>query len=132
MRFLVLSGPIFLTAAIAGPALRHGADALPDRPRLPCVGVSLLLMRGIEPGDDWTHLIPGFIVAGIGAGLVNVPLASTAVGVVEPARAGHGVGDQLDVPPGRASPPASRRSARSSPTTPARARGGRWPGSSTA
>jgi hypothetical protein len=28
------------------------------------------------------------ILAGVGAGLVNVPLVSTAVGVVEPARAG--------------------------------------------
>jgi hypothetical protein len=32
------------------------------------------------------------IVAGIGAGLVNVPLASTAVGVVEPERAGMASG----------------------------------------
>ncbi len=32
------------------------------------------------------------IVAGIGAGLVNAPLASTAVGVVEPARAGMASG----------------------------------------
>ena len=32
------------------------------------------------------------IVAGVGAGLVNVPLASTAVGVVEPARAGMASG----------------------------------------
>ena len=40
----------------------------------------------------WMHLIPGFIVAGIGAGLINVPLASTAVGVVEPARAGMASG----------------------------------------
>jgi len=32
------------------------------------------------------------IVAGVGAGLVNVPLASTAVAVVEPARAGMASG----------------------------------------
>jgi hypothetical protein len=32
------------------------------------------------------------IVAGVGAGLVNVPLASTVVGVVEPARAGMASG----------------------------------------
>jgi predicted MFS family arabinose efflux permease len=31
-------------------------------------------------------------VAGIGAGFINVPLASTAVGVVEPARAGMASG----------------------------------------
>ena len=35
---------------------------------------------------------PGFIVAGVGAGLINVPLASTAVGVVAPARAGMASG----------------------------------------
>ena len=49
-------------------------------------------MRGLEPGEDWTHFIPGFLVAGVGAGLINVPLASTAVGVVEPARAGMASG----------------------------------------
>src|SRR5579859_1723224 len=32
------------------------------------------------------------LVAGVGAGLVNVPLVSTAVGVVEPARAGMASG----------------------------------------
>jgi hypothetical protein len=32
------------------------------------------------------------IVSGVGAGLVNVPLASTAVAVVEPARAGMASG----------------------------------------
>ena len=37
-------------------------------------------MRGLTAGSGWTHLIPGLIVAGAGAGLVNVPLASTAVG----------------------------------------------------
>ena len=44
------------------------ADSVPTRfligPGFAFVGVSLLLMRGIEPGMAWTHLIPGFIVAG--------------------------------------------------------------------
>ena len=56
------------------------------------MGIALLLMRGLVPGGDWTHFIPGFLVAGIGAGFINVPLASTAVGVVEPARAGMASG----------------------------------------
>jgi hypothetical protein len=37
-------------------------------------------------------LIPGFIVAGVGSGLVNPPLASTAVGVVAPQRSGMASG----------------------------------------
>jgi hypothetical protein len=49
-------------------------------------------MRGLTVESSWTHLLPGMIVAGIGAGLVNVPLAATAIGVVEPARAGMASG----------------------------------------
>ena len=56
------------------------------------IGVGLLLMRGLDRRPTGPHLLPGFIVAGVGAGLVNVPLASTAVGVVEPARAGMASG----------------------------------------
>jgi hypothetical protein len=61
-------------------------------PGLLLVGAGLLLMRGLEPTSDWTRLIPGFLVAGLGSGLVNPPLASTAVGVVEPRFAGMASG----------------------------------------
>ena len=50
------------------------------------------LMRGLNAGSIWTHLIPGMIVAGVGVGLVNPPLASTAVGVVPPQQAGMASG----------------------------------------
>jgi hypothetical protein len=61
-------------------------------PGLIMVGVGLLLMRGLDAGSSWTHLIPGMIVSGVGIGLVNPPLASTAVGVVPPQRAGMASG----------------------------------------
>ena len=54
--------------------------------------LGLLLMRGLTPASDWTHLIPGFICAGAGTGLINPPLASTAIGVVRPERAGMASG----------------------------------------
>jgi EmrB/QacA subfamily drug resistance transporter len=92
VRFLVLSGPIFVTAAIAGRLTDRVPISLLIGPGFAFIALALLLMRGITVGDDWTHMIPGFILAGIGAGLVNVPLASTAVGVVEPARAGMASG----------------------------------------
>jgi EmrB/QacA subfamily drug resistance transporter len=92
VRFLVLSGPIFLTAAIAGRLTDKVPTSLLIGPGFAFIGLGLLLMRGLTPADDWTHLIPGFVLAGVGAGLVNVPLASTAVGVVEPARAGMASG----------------------------------------
>ena len=56
------------------------------------VGVGLIIMTGLDGGSSWTHLLPGFIVAGLGGGLVNPPLASTAIGVVPPHRAGMASG----------------------------------------
>ena len=61
-------------------------------PGLLLVGIGLLLMSGLHGGTTWTHLIPGFIVAGAGSGMVNPPLASTAVGVVAPQRSGMASG----------------------------------------
>jgi EmrB/QacA subfamily drug resistance transporter len=92
VRFLTFSGAIFVCAAIAGRATSHVPARLLIGPGFALVGAGLLLMRGISVSSDWTHLIPGFVVAGVGAGLINVPLASTAVAVVEPARAGMASG----------------------------------------
>jgi EmrB/QacA subfamily drug resistance transporter len=78
LRLLILSGGILLVSGIAG--------------RLTSKVPGLLLMRGLTAGSSWTHLIPGLIVAGIGVGFINPPLASTAVGVVEPRRAGMASG----------------------------------------
>ena len=56
------------------------------------VGAGLLLMTAITPTSGWTTLIPGFLLAGAGVGMVNPPLASTAIGVVPPARSGMASG----------------------------------------
>jgi predicted MFS family arabinose efflux permease len=61
-------------------------------PGLFLVGIALLLMSHLDGTSSWTHLIPGFIVAGVGSGMVNPPLASTAVGVVAPQRSGMASG----------------------------------------
>jgi EmrB/QacA subfamily drug resistance transporter len=83
---------VFVTATVAGRL----TTVVPVRAMISAgfvlIGVGLLLMRGLTAGSSWTHLIPGMISCGIGAGLVNVPLASTAVGVVEPARGGMASG----------------------------------------
>jgi EmrB/QacA subfamily drug resistance transporter len=92
VRLLALTGAIFVTAGIAGRLSSHVPTRYLIGPGFVLIGVGLLLMRGLSPSSEWTHLLPGMIVAGFGAGLVNVPLASTAVGVVEPARAGMASG----------------------------------------
>jgi EmrB/QacA subfamily drug resistance transporter len=92
LRFLVLSGGILLTSTLAGRLTAIVPIRFLIAPGLALVGIGLLLMRGIDAGSHWEHLIPGFIVAGAGVGLVNPPLASTAIGVVTPDRAGMASG----------------------------------------
>jgi MFS family permease len=56
------------------------------------VGAALLLMYGIDIHSGWTTLLAGFVVGGIGIGIVNAPLGVAAVSVVEPRRAGMAAG----------------------------------------
>jgi EmrB/QacA subfamily drug resistance transporter len=92
LRLAIITGATLFTAIPAGRL----SSRIPVRwligPGLLMVGAGLLLMRGLDASSDWTHLIPGFLIAGLGSGLVNPPLASTAVGVVEPRFAGMASG----------------------------------------
>ncbi|MGO9724325.1 MAG: MFS transporter [Streptosporangiaceae bacterium] len=92
VRLMVLSGGILATSTLAGRLTSHVPVRLLVGPGLIIVGVGLLLMRGLDASSSWTHLIPGMIVSGVGVGMVNPPLASTAVGVVKPQRAGMASG----------------------------------------
>jgi len=92
VRVMYLSGAILVSATVAGRLSSRVPVRLLIGPGLIIIGVSLLLMRGLNAGSTWTHLIPGMIVGGVGVGLVNPPLASTAVGVVPPQQAGMASG----------------------------------------
>jgi EmrB/QacA subfamily drug resistance transporter len=92
LRFLPVSVLSFLVAPAAGKlAERLGVRAFLST-GLALIGLGLLLMSGIDPSDDWTTLLPGFILGGIGIGCVNPPLATAAIGVVEPRRSGAASG----------------------------------------
>lgn len=92
LRFLFLSGASFVAAVIAGRLTEKVPTKWLIGPGFLVLGVGLLLLTGIEPDSAWTHLIPGLLVSGVAIGMINPPLASTAVGVVEPARAGMASG----------------------------------------
>ena len=92
LRLLVISGGILATSTIAGRLTSHVPVRFLIGPGLLMVGIGLLLMRGLGVSSQWTHLLPGMIVAGAGIGMVNPPLASTAVGVVQPQQAGMASG----------------------------------------
>jgi EmrB/QacA subfamily drug resistance transporter len=92
VRLLLVSGSTLVVATIAGRL----SSQVPVRwligPGLFLVGIGLLIMTGLDAASSWTHLELGFVLGGIGSGLVNPPLASTAVGVVAPQRSGMASG----------------------------------------
>ncbi|WP_076478844.1 MFS transporter [Williamsia sterculiae] len=92
LRLLLMSGCTMVVATVSGRVSAHVPVRWLIGPGLLIVGVGLLVMTGLDGGSSWTHLVPGLLVAGIGSGLVNPPLASTAVGVVEVHRAGMASG----------------------------------------
>ncbi len=92
LRFLPVTLLSFFVAPIGGQLLKRWPARMLLGGGLILVGVGLLLMHGIAVGDSWTTLLPGFLVAGVGIGLTNPAIASTALGVVPPARAGMASG----------------------------------------
>jgi EmrB/QacA subfamily drug resistance transporter len=92
VRFLFLSGAAFVSAAVAGRLTEKVPAKWLIAPGFVVLGVGLLLIHGIEVDSSWTHLIPGLLVSGLGVGMINTPLASTAVGVVTVDRSGMASG----------------------------------------
>jgi EmrB/QacA subfamily drug resistance transporter len=92
LRLLILSGGTLISATAAGRLSSHMPVRWLIGPGLLLVGIGLFLMAGLNGTSGWTHLTVGFIVAGFGSGMVNPPLASTAVGVVAPHRSGMASG----------------------------------------
>jgi EmrB/QacA subfamily drug resistance transporter len=92
LRFLPLSVISFVVAPIAA---RLG-ERIPARvilgSGLATVGAGLLLMRGLGPDSGWTALLAGLIVAGVGIGVTNPGIGSTAIAVVPVEKAGMGSG----------------------------------------
>lgn len=92
LRFL----PMSLLSFIAAPIAARLSSRVPFRALmgvgLLLSGAGLLLMHGIAPGDSWTGLLAGFLLAGTGVGLANPGIASVAIGVVASARSGMASG----------------------------------------
>ena len=56
------------------------------------VGVGLLFMHGISPDSEWTTLLVGFLIAGIGIGITNPGIGQAAIAVVPVQKSGMGSG----------------------------------------
>jgi len=59
---------------------------------LAIAGAGLLAARAVKPGSDWTVLLVGGVLIGLGFGIANPAVAGAALGTVPPARAGMASG----------------------------------------
>ena len=92
LRFLPITLVSFFIAPIAGNVMHRVAPNFQLGLGMALVAIGLYLMSGIERDSDWTTLLPGFVVAGAGVGMVNVVISGVAVGVVPPERSGMASG----------------------------------------
>jgi EmrB/QacA subfamily drug resistance transporter len=92
LRYLPITLAVFFASPLAALLVPRVAPRLLLFGGLSTVAAGLLLMSGIDPGDGWTVLLPGFVVAGIGVGLLNPVIADVAVSVVPRAQSGMASG----------------------------------------
>ena len=92
IRYLPMTIVGFIVAPIAGALMAR----LPARGMLAAglllVGTGLILIAGVEQGDEWTGLLGGFVISGAGIGLINPVIANVAVSVVPPEQSGMASG----------------------------------------
>jgi EmrB/QacA subfamily drug resistance transporter len=92
LRFLPLTVLSFIASPIAG-SLSH---RIPIRVLLgvglATVGVGLLLMHGVSADSEWTALLVGFLIAGVGIGITNPGIGQAAIAVVPVEKSGMGSG----------------------------------------
>ncbi len=90
--FLPLSVVSFFAAPIAGRLSTRVPIRVLLSTGLALNAFALWSMSSVNASSHWTVLLPGLLIAGVGIGLVNAPLASTAVSTVRQERAGMASG----------------------------------------
>ena len=88
LRMLPITLVIFVVAPLAGRLTGRVPLRLPLVTGLLLIGVSLLLMHGLEPASGWTALIPGYLVGGLAIGIISPSLAAAMVGVLSVEQSG--------------------------------------------
>jgi EmrB/QacA subfamily drug resistance transporter len=92
LRYLPITVGAFVLAPISGMALAKVQARYLMAGGLGLTGVGLLLMAGLGTSSGWTALLAGFIVGGIGIGLLNPVIADVALSVVPKERSGMAAG----------------------------------------
>ena len=92
VRYLPITIASFVVAPMAGLALARIQARVLMSAGLALTGLGLLLMGGLGVDSDWTALLAGFLVSGIGVGLLNPVIADVALSVVPKERSGMAAG----------------------------------------
>jgi EmrB/QacA subfamily drug resistance transporter len=92
IRYLPVTVVNFAVAGATGALLSRVPARVLISAGLGITGLGLLLMGGVDANSDWTHLLPGFILAGAGVGLINPAIADVAVSVVPKEQSGMASG----------------------------------------
>jgi EmrB/QacA subfamily drug resistance transporter len=92
LRFLPLTVLGFIASPVAGALSNRVAIRVLLGIGLALVGIGLLFMHGISADSEWTTLLVGFLIAGIGVGITNPGIGQAAIAVVPVEKSGMGSG----------------------------------------
>jgi EmrB/QacA subfamily drug resistance transporter len=92
LRMLVFTGAALMFAPLAGRMSGSVSPRIVLPLGLALVTGGVLSMTAVSASSSWTAILPGLVLTGIGLGLMNPTLASTAVSVVPPWRGGMASG----------------------------------------
>lgn len=92
LRYLPITLGAFFVAPFAGMALAKVQARYLLSAGLALVGGGLLAMGGLGVDSEWTALLLGFIVGGVGVGIVNPVIADVAMSVIPKEQSGMAAG----------------------------------------
>jgi EmrB/QacA subfamily drug resistance transporter len=92
LRYLPITIASFIVAPLSGMALAKVEARYLMSAGLALTGIGLLLMSGLKLDSEWTALLAGFLIAGIGVGLLNPVIADVALSVVPKEQSGMAAG----------------------------------------
>jgi hypothetical protein len=92
LRFLPLTVLGFVASPVAGALSHRVAIRVLLGIGLTLVGIGLLFMHGVQPDSEWTTLLVGFLIAGVGIGITNPGIGQAAIAVVPVEKSGMGSG----------------------------------------
>src|SRR5215208_1485900 len=92
VRYLPITLASFIVAPLAAMALVRFQARYLMSGGLVLTGVGLALMAGLHMDSSWTALLAGFVISGIGVGLLNPVIADVALSVVPKEQSGMAAG----------------------------------------